>query len=620
MYTRYSDELIEEIRINNDIVDVVSEYVRLEKRGKNYFGLCPFHREKTPSFSVESGKQIFYCFGCGKGGNVFQFVSLAEKLDYIESVRLLADRAKIVLPENDDAEQVEKAKLKQLVLNINLITARYYNEVLNSRQGEPAEAYLKKREISGNTVRKFGIGYSTDDWDNLYQYLRSEGFSDDQLLLSGLVLRSSKGTLYDRFKGRLIFPIFDIRGNVIGFGGRILDNLLPKQDNQPPKYVNSPETAVYSKGKHLYALNFAKNSDSKKLIVVEGYMDVISLHQSGINNAVASLGTALTESQGRILKKYADEIVISYDADTAGQAATQRGLDLLGEIGCNVKVLTVPDGKDPDEYIRKNGPDGFRKLADNALSLVEYKIKVLRGEQDLTGTEGKIAFLNKAAVVLSRVDNIMEREMYIKKLSREYEISEDAILSEVLRRTKPAAKQSLKIANAVEAARKVTATEDELDAKLAHDERFILSLLCVDNSIYNTVKEHFNIGRMSGQLTQSTSGPGMFSNTENRRIAELVFSRLENKRDYSPAELLDAVAPEDIGKFARILKEECYCDDNRKAILGKIRDIGILKAEKRQKQILEQLNDKSKLSEGDVDKLKQELKNLLLKMKNIKEM
>ena len=407
MYTRYSDELIEEIRIHNDIVEVVSEYVRLENRGKNYFGLCPFHREKTPSFSVESGKQIFYCFGCGKGGNVFQFISLAEKLDYIESVRLLADRAKIVLPESDDTEQAEKAKLKQLVLNINLLAARYYHELLNTGKGEAAAAYLSKREISESTARRFGLGYSTDEWDGLVRHLKSNGIEEEHMLQSGLIMRSSKGTLYDRFKGRLMFPIFDIRGNVIGFGGRVLDNTLPK-------YVNSPETAVYSKGKHLYALNFAKNASSNKLVVVEGYMDVISLHQNGIGNAVASLGTALTESQGRILKKYSEEIIISYDADTAGQAATQRGLDLLSEIGCNVKVLTVPDGKDPDEYIRKNGAEAFKKLVNGALSLVEYKIKVLRSEQDLTTTEGKIAFLNKVAAVLTKVDNVMEREMYIK--------------------------------------------------------------------------------------------------------------------------------------------------------------------------------------------------------------
>ena len=599
MFIRYSDELIEEIRINNDIVDVVSEYVKLEKRGKNYFGLCPFHREKTPSFSVESGKQIFYCFGCGKGGNVFQFISLAEKLDYIESVKLLADRAKILLPESDDTEQAEKARLKQLILSINLLAARHYHDVLNSKKGEAAAEYLRKREISEQTARKFGLGYSCDEWDDLYRYLVSKGIDEEHMLQSGLIMRSSKGRLYDRFKGRLIFPIFDVRGNVIAFGGRVMDNTLPK-------YVNSPETVVYSKGKHLYALNYAKNTESKKLVVVEGYMDVISLHQSGIGNAVASLGTALTESQGRILKKYAEEIVISYDADTAGQAATQRGLDLLSDIGCNVKVLTVPDGKDPDEYIRKNGAEGFRKLVDSALSLVEYKIRVLKGEQDLSTTEGKIAFLNKVAMVLSKVDNVMEREMYIKKLSQEYEISEEAILSEVIRRTRPASKQSLKIANAVEAARKASETGDEIELKLLRDERFILSLLCVDNSIYHMVKEKVNIE--------------MFISEENKRIAKLIFEKLDQKKDFSPAELLNIVKSEEAGQFARILNEECHCDDNEKAILGKIKDMEILNTEKRQKQVLELLKDKGKLPEGDVDKLILEFRSLTQKMKNIKNM
>lgn len=599
MYIRYSDELIEEIRINNDIVDVVSEYVRLEKRGKNYFGLCPFHREKTPSFSVESGKQIFYCFGCGKGGNVFHFISLIEKLDYIESVKLLADRAKILLPENDDAEQAEKAQLKQNILNINLLSARYYNEVLNSRLGEAALTYLGRREISENTARKFGLGYSTEEWDGLYRHLKDKGIGEEHILHSGLVMKSSKGKLYDRFRGRLMFPIFDVRGNVIGFGGRVLDNTLPK-------YVNSPETAVYSKGKHLYALNFAKNSDSKKLIVVEGYMDVISLHQRGISNSVASLGTALTESQGRILKKYSEEVIISYDADTAGQAATQRGLDLLSDIGCNVRVLTVPDGKDPDEYIRRNGPNGFIKLAESALSLVEYKIKVLRSEHDLSATEGKIAFLNKAAAVLSKVDNVMEREMYIKKLSREYEISEEAILTEVLRKTRSSVKQSLKIANAVEAGRKAASAADDTDLKLIHDERFVLSLLCVDNSIYKIIKEHFLVE--------------MFGEVENRRIAGLIFENLDHGKGFTPAELLNIVSPGDTGEFARILKEECYCDDNRRAILGKIRDIKMLGAEKRQKQLLEMLKEESRLPEGDVEKLKLEFRNLTLKIKSLKNM
>jgi len=580
-------------------VDVVSEYVRLEKRGKNYFGLCPFHREKTPSFSVEAGKQIFYCFGCGKGGNVIQFISLAEKLDFIEAVRLLADRAKIILPESDDPQEKQKAELKQQILDINLASARYFSEALRSNKGKAADAYLKKRGISDSTVRKFGLGYSNDEWDDLYRYLKSRRFSDEVLLKSGLILQSSSGHLYDRFKGRLMFPIFDVRGNVIGFGGRVLDDSLPK-------YMNSPETAVYNKGKHLYALNFAKNSGSSSLIVVEGYMDVISLHQSGISNAVASLGTALTENQGRILKKYADEIIISYDADTAGQAATQRGLDLLRDIGCNVRVLTVPDGKDPDEYIRKNGPDKFRKLAENALPLVEYKIKVLRGEHNLSITEEKVKFLNKAAAVMAKVENVMEREMYIKKLSREYEISEEAMLSEVIRRTRPASKQSLKITRAVEAAGKSTSPAESVKDRIINNEKFILSLLCVDNSIYSVVKEHFKIGQYVGE--------------ENNRIAEICYQRIEERKGITPAELLNLVSGDESGVFARILNEECHCDDNQKAILGKIRDVELLKAEMKRSRIIEMLKNEKGLPPGEAERLKLELKKLIEEINRIKNM
>ncbi len=568
----------------------------MEKRGKNYFGLCPFHREKTPSFSVESGKQIFYCFGCGKGGNVFQFISLAEKLDYVEAVRLLADRAKIMLPESDDPREEERAKLKQLVLNINLLAARYFNEALKSRQGEAAAAYLKKREISENTARRFGLGYSYNEWDSLYKYLKAQGVSGDEMLKSGLVLQSSSGQMHDRFKGRLMFPIFDVRGNVIGFGGRVMDDSLPK-------YMNSPETPAYNKGKHLYALNFAKNSESSGLIIVEGYMDVISLHQSGITNVVASLGTALTESQGRILKKYADEIIISYDADTAGQAATQRGLDLLNDIGCKVKVLSVPDGKDPDEYIKRNGPDKFRKLAENALPLVEYKIKVLKNEHDLDKTDGRIAFLNKAAGVMAKVDNVVEREMYIKKLSREYEISEEAMLSEVIRKTRPSGKQSFKLAKAVEAAKKTSSPGENTQARIEHNERFIMSLLCVDNSIYNTLKEHFKID-------QYTEG-------KNRETAQILYERIEERKGITPAELMSIVPPEDSGEFARILNEECHCDDNQKAILGKIRDIGKLKLESRRDKVIELLKNKSSLPEGEEAKLKLELTNLMQEINTI---
>jgi DNA primase len=572
-------------------VDVVSEYVKLEKRGKNYFGLCPFHKEKTPSFSVEEGKQIFYCFGCGKGGNVFQFISLAEKLDFIEAVRLLADRAKITLPESDDPREEERLKLKKLVLSINLVAARYFNNALNSKQGEAATAaYLRRRDLSEYTVRKFGIGYSFDKWDGLYKHLSSQGVSVEEMLKSGLVLKNESGNIYDRFRGRLMFPIFSIRGEVIGFGGRVLDDSLPK-------YMNSPETAAYNKRKHLYALNFAKNSESPGLIIVEGYMDVISLHQRGITNVVASLGTALTESQGRTLKKYAEEVIISYDADMAGQAATMRGLELLSDIGCKVRVLTVPDGKDPDDYIKKNGPDKFRRLVDNALPLVEYKIRVLKNEHDLDKTEGKIAFLNKAAGVMAKVDNVVEREMYIRKLSREYEISEEAMLSEVIRRKKPfARRQSLKLAKAVEASKKAASSTDRDEEKIISDERFILSLLSVDNSIYNVLEEHFKVDQYMGEA--------------NKKTAEVIYRRMDERKGITPAELLNIVTTENSGKFARILNEECHCDDNQKAIMGKIRDIEKLKLQSRRNKVLELLKNINDLPEEEAVKLKLELKNL----------
>ena len=510
-------------------------------------------------------------------------------------MRLLADRARIQLPEGDDEEQLEKARQKQEIMKINLLAARYYFDHLYTPQGERARSYLAGRKISEHTAKKFGLGYSSER-DTLYKYLAGKGIDEKLLLKSGLVLQSNSGSgLYDKFRGRLMFPIFDVRGNVIGFGGRVMDDSMPK-------YMNSPETPVYNKGKQLYALNFAKNYCEKRLVVVEGYMDVISLHQSGITNVVATLGTALTDSQGRILKKYTGEIIISYDADTAGQAATMRGLDILNDIGCNVRVLTVPDGKDPDEYVKKNGPEGFGKLVDSSLSLVEYKIRTIKKEEDTGTLEGRLAFLNKATIILSKIDNTVEREMYIRKISREYEISEESLLSEIMKRLRPKSSAAMKPANSLEAARNARlAGRTEKDDRLTHDERFVISLLCVDNSIYKSIKGKLDVG--------------MFSDEENRRIAQIVFDRLENGREIAPAELLNITAGENTGEFARILNEECHCDDNIRAIMGKIRSIDIYKTEMRQKQILELLKDKSRLPEGDVEKLELEVKRNLLKMR-----
>lgn len=598
MFNRYPEELIEEVRNANDIVEVISEYVKLDKKGKDYFGLCPFHKEKTPSFSVAPNKQIFYCFGCGKGGNVIQFIMNIENLDYIEAVRQLADRARIQLPEGNDEEQLKLARLKQSLMEINLQAARFFYETLGSRHGEIARNYLEKRGLTEGTLKKFGIGYSNEDRTTLYNYLLKKGFDKGDLLKSGLVLQSNNGSLHDRFYGRVMFPIFDIRGNVIAFGGRVMDNSLPK-------YINSPETPVYSKGRHLYALNFAKNASEKRLIIVEGYMDVISLHQSGIINTVASLGTALTENQGRLLRKYAEEIVISYDADTAGQSATMRGLEILGSMGNNVKVLTVPDGKDPDEFIRKNGPDAFKRLVNNSRSLVEYKIDRLMREHNTDTIDGKVGFLNKVADVLSKIDNNVEREMYVKKMADGYEISEEALYAEVVRRINPQNVHERKAPGLIPKGVVLKqAVVDEPEVRLIHDERFILSLICVDNSMFNFVKERVN--------------DELFHSEENKKLYFSIKEKLEKNKGITPAELIGMVSSESAGEFARIIKEECFCDDNKKAIMGKIRDIRLNTAESRQKHVLELLKTPSDLPEGDVEKLKEELKTLSLKIREYK--
>ena len=595
MYVKYPEELIEEIRMSNDILDVVGEYVKLEKKGKNYFGLCPFHREKTASFSVDNTKQMYHCFGCGKGGSVIQFVMDAENLDYIEAIKFLAERVRITLPEGESEEEKRRALKIQEIIKINTEAARFYYEQLNDTKNSDARLYLEKRKVSEGIVKKFGVGYSANEWDLLYKYLKSKNYSDDDLADSGLVLARKGGNGYfDRFRGRLMFPIFDLRGNVIGFGGRVLDDSLPK-------YMNSPETLVYNKRKNLYALNFAKNSPEKRIIVVEGYMDVISLYQFGIINTVASLGTALTESQGRILKKYAEEIIISYDADTAGQAATMRGLNLLNDIGCNVKVLLIPKGKDPDEFIKANGAEAFRKLVENALSLVEYKIRVLKAQIDTTAIEGKIGFLNKAADILAKIDNSVEQEMYIKKISTDYDISQESMFAEVIKRIKPKGnyRPTMKVEHSK--VKNIKNKNQSDDNNLVYFERIVLSLLSIDNSLYRKIEDRIDLE--------------FFSLEENKKAAEVVFSKIKDKKGIVPAELLNLVSNESANIFASLIQGECNFEDNLRAILDIIKKIEGIKLDKRQKEILNMIS--SQENKEDVDRLKQELKSILIRKKNM---
>lgn len=411
-----SEDVIQRVKEENDIVDVISESVRLKRAGRNYSGLCPFHHEKTPSFSVSVDKQIYKCFGCGEAGNVLTFVMKTKNLTFPEAVKLLADRANIDLQLDDD-DKNQKNNFEKLY-KLNVEAARYFFYCL--QKNESAKRYLINRGITEATIRRFGLGYSINSWDGLLKHLKAKGFTELDMLSAGLIIKSQKESFYDRFRNRVIFPVFNYKGKVIGFGGRVLDD-------SKPKYLNSPETLLFKKGINLYGLNFAiKNNESKILIIVEGYMDCISLHQYGITNAVASLGTALTINQAKLMRRYADKVIISYDADSAGQMATLRGLEILKKVGLEVRILTVPQGKDPDEFIRNNGKEAFLKLMKEALPLVDYRISILKDGMNLSDSDNVVKYAEKALEIFEELDPL-EKEVYIKKLSEETKIRDQAL-------------------------------------------------------------------------------------------------------------------------------------------------------------------------------------------------
>ena len=414
-----SEEILEKIKSQNDIVDVISERVRLKKAGRNFTGLCPFHNEKTPSFSVSQEKQIYKCFGCGEAGNVISFVMKDKNLPFIEAVKYLANRANIPL-KLGNGEQSQSNRKKELLYKVNVEAAKFFFSNLMNNQN--AKEYFLNRGIKEETIKKFGLGYANDSWNSLMFYLRKKGINDRLLEEAGLIsVNKEKGRKYDRFRNRVMFPVFDYQGKVIGFGGRVLDD-------SKPKYLNSPETLVFQKGTNLYGLNFAlkHNMSERYFVIVEGYMDLISLHQYGITNVVASLGTALTINQARLLKRYADKVVISYDADLAGQMATLRGLEILRTAGFDVRVLSIPQGKDPDEYVRSNGREAFLKLINNAEPLIDYRIKKAEEGIDFKNSQSVILYSKRIMDIISDLDPI-EKDVYIKKASENTGIKEQAL-------------------------------------------------------------------------------------------------------------------------------------------------------------------------------------------------
>ena len=422
----FSEDKISEIIEKNDIVDVISEYMTLKRRGSNYGALCPFHSEKTPSFSVSPSKQIFNCFGCGVGGNVITFIQKIEKIEFVEAVKMLAERAGIQLEEDKDPKQLERAKLKRALYKVNAEAARFFYSNLNT--GTKSLEYLKRRGLSEAIIKRFGLGFAPDKWNELMDSMKRKGYNTELLYKAGLIVKSRDNKrYYDKFRNRIMFPIIDLKGNVIAFGGRVTDD-------SKPKYLNSPDTPVFNKGYNIFGLNFVKKIQNlENIIVVEGYMDAIALHQFGVENAVASLGTAFTENQAKLLKRFSNEIIISYDSDLAGQTATLKGLSILEKEGCVVKVLSLPSGKDPDEYIRKEGMDAFRERIKKSVSLIEYQIENLKRGLDINNIQDRIKFTKGFSEVLKDVVSNVEVDAYIKKYSSIMKVNEAALYAELNR-------------------------------------------------------------------------------------------------------------------------------------------------------------------------------------------
>ena len=575
---RYSDEILDEVRNSNDIVDVISQYISLKRSGRNYFGLCPFHNEKSPSFSVSPDKQIFHCFGCGVGGNVISFISKIEGIGFKEAIEVLAERANIKLPTIDNNIDSKKEELKAKVYKVNSFTAEFYHKKLYEPSSKIAQEYVKKRQLNNETLKSFKIGFS-GKFDELYQALHKEGFKDEEILESGLVNKNENGKYIDRYRNRLMIPIFDERNRVIAFGGRVLDD-------SKPKYINSPENIVYSKGRHLFGLNVAKKGETKRLLIVEGYMDAISLHQRGITNVVASLGTALTTQQGWLLRKNAEQVILGFDSDGAGQTAIMRAMEVMQNMGCDMRVLQMSGAKDPDEYVLKYGSARFQKLLDEAISLIEFKIKVLQKDLNLENASDKIKFLNEIAKLISKIDNTMEREIYIEKIAKGYNISKEAIYAEV-NKLQYSNRQTSKILEKEKTAirRNIIKNSNQISEEVRKRENTIIWVLINSTETYRVIKDNIKVED--------------FKDETNKEILKQIYEEIE-KGNSNVMSVLDHTDNEEIqNHLTEIMAADYGITDNKKAVEDLLKKYELEKLENKRNSLLLALNQ-----ETDIDKRK----------------
>lgn len=579
------EDIINEIKYRNDIETAVSQYVNLKRRGKNLVGLCPFHSEKTPSFTVYPENGSFYCFGCGVGGDVFTFTGLIENLDYMESIKLLAERSGISLPQDgyDDSMQ----RLKKKIYDINRDTARFFHSFLMSPGGKWALDYLTGRGLTVKTIKHFGLGAAPDSWDALIHHLKEKGYTESDMLAANVIGKSNRGGFYDRFRKRVMFPIINIRGNIVAFSGRA----MPGDDKQGGKYVNTSDTPVYKKSENLFGINFAKSVCSERVILVEGNMDVISLHQAGFENTVAPLGTAFTTEQANLLSRYTKEIVLMLDADAAGQKAVRRASGLLENTGLSVRVVVVPDGKDPDEYIKKNGKERFAALLEGAVSDMEYKLLTAAKDIDLNSEDGRLKYLAAAAEIIAATDDIMTRDIYIGRLSEKYGVSRTALTTRVneLRKRNSRQKQKKEISDII----RPKFTKDDINperrksVKGTAAEETLIAVLLKNPDFYKIALDKLPPEKMLTSL--------------NRRIYETIISVLEHGGSLDISAFAEKLLPAEIGYLVSLQNSE-KAGKNPEIVLKDC--IGVILEE-------DMLLESAEKAEGSVEEWAAGLQNLI---------
>ncbi len=563
--------VIEEIKYRNDIESVISSYITLKRRGKNLIGLCPFHGEKTPSFTIYPENGSFYCFGCKVGGDVFTFVKNIENLDYIEAVKLLADRCGVVIPENGYDNSM--ADLKNRIYEINRATAKFYNSYMETQNGKWAAEYYAKRGLTPQTVRAFGLGVAPDSWDALVKHLKGLGFTENEMLQANVVSQGRNGSVFDRFRNRAMFPIINVRGNVIGFSGR-----RRGENKEEAKYVNTSDTPVYKKSQNLFGINIAKSYCSDTLILVEGNLDVISLHQAGFKNTVCPLGTAFTPEQANLIARYTNEVYICFDADEAGQKAIEKAIDIFAGTGMNVKIVLIPDGKDPDEFIKKNSPAKFQKLLDTAINATEFKLLKVAGGVDLNSDNAKIKYLNQAAEILARTTDPIEADLYTTKLSQQYGISKTAIKAKVDEITKK---------NIVTRQRKEinAMAEPKFDRNDVNPERRgNEKAVSAEETIISILLKHPDLV----SYTKSVISADDFVTSLNKRILSTVFSLTNELQSFDFSLISESYSDQEIGYLSRLLNAG-FNDNNPKVALSIAFDT--LKKEKLNNGAIPESND-----------------------------